>query len=159
MGIRVLAVGKVKEKYLRQGLEEYAKRLGAYTKLDIEEVKDEPTPETASEKEAHAIRTKEGERLLAKVKANDYVYLLDIGGKSLSSENFAREIERRFTYGDSQLVFIIGGSLGVSDAVRKRADFRLSFGAMTFPHQLMRLILLEQIYRAYRINRGEPYHK
>lgn len=159
MSIRLIVVGKLKEKYLRQGVAEYQKRLQGYTKLKIEEVKDQPTKENSSEKEDEQLRMKEGEAILSKIKERDYVYLLDIEGKMLDSVQFAKHIEQRRIQGQSQLVFVIGGSIGVSHAVKKRANTTLSFGKMTYPHQLMRLILTEQIYRAYRIINKQPYHK
>lgn len=159
MSIRLIVVGKLKEKYLRQGVSEYQKRLQGYTKLKIEEVKDQPTKENSSEKEDEQLRMKEGEAILSKIKERDYVYLLDIEGKMLDSVQFAKHIEQRRIQGQSQLVFVIGGSIGVSQAVKKRANTTLSFGKMTYPHQLMRLILTEQIYRAYRIINKQPYHK
>lgn len=159
MSIRLIVVGKLKEKYLRQGVSEYQKRLQGYTKLKIEEVKDQPTKENSSEKEDEQLRIKEGEAILSKIKERDYVYLLDIEGKMLDSVQFAKHIEQRRIQGQSQLVFVIGGSIGVSHAVKKRANTTLSFGKMTYPHQLMRLILTEQIYRAYRIINKQPYHK
>ena len=159
MSIRLIVVGKLKEKYLRQGVSEYQKRLQGYTKLKIEEVKDQPTTENSSEKEDEQLRMKEGEAILSKIKERDYVYLLDIEGKMLDSVQFAKHIEQRRIQGQSQLVFVIGGSIGVSQAVKKRANTTLSFGKMTYPHQLMRLILTEQIYRAYRIINKQPYHK
>ncbi len=159
MNISIFSVGKLKEKYLKQGIDEYLKRLGSYAKVEIIEVADEKAPENLSEVEMEQVKDKEGERILAKISDDTYVIILAIQGKMLSSEELAREIDQLATYGKSKIAFIIGGSLGLSKAVEKRADYALSFSKMTFPHQLMRLVLVEQIYRAFRINRGEPYHK
>lgn len=157
--ISVLCVGKVKEKYLRDGIAEYSKRLGRYCKLDIIEVADEKTPDGASEIVETQIKDLEGERLLKQIRSDDYVIALAIDGKMLDSVEMSKQIESLGVRGISHIVFVIGGSLGLSDAVLKRADYKLSFSKMTFPHQLMRMILLEQIYRSYRIMKGEPYHK
>ncbi len=159
MKITVLAVGKIKEKFFVQALEEYAKRLGRYCTLEMIAVEDEPTPDHASEKQEKQILEREGERLLARLPREAYVIALAIRGKMLDSPGLAAFMEARALEGKSQLVFVIGGSLGLSEAVMERADYALSFSLMTFPHQLMRVILLEQIYRAFRITRGEPYHK
>ena len=157
--ISVLCVGKVKEKYLRDGIAEYSKRLGRYCKLDIIEVADEKTPDGASEIVETQSKDLEGERLLKQIRSDDYVIALAIDGKMLDSVEMSKQIESLGVRGISHIVFVIGGSLGLSDAVLKRADYKLSFSKMTFPHQLMRMILLEQIYRSYRIMKGEPYHK
>ena len=159
MQIDILCVGKIKEKFFRDALEEYKKRLSRYCRLSEIEVADEKTPDTASDAEARQIKEKEGERLLAKISDSATVIALAIDGKGYSSEGFAAELEKLAIDGASHLQFVIGGSLGLSDAVLSRADRRISFSAMTFPHQLMRVILLEQIYRAFRIQRNEPYHK
>jgi 23S rRNA (pseudouridine1915-N3)-methyltransferase len=159
MNIVLFSVGKLKEKYLKQGIAEFEKRLGPYAKLTIIEVPDEKAPETLSEAEMNEVKQKEGERILAKISADTYVIALAINGKQHSSEQFAKKLDQLATYGKSKVAFIIGGSLGLSDAVLKRADEELSFSKMTLPHQLMKLVLIEQIYRAFRINRGEPYHK
>lgn len=159
MNISVIAVGKVKEKYLKQGMEEYLKRLSAYAKVEIIEVADEKAPETLSESETEQVKQKEGERILAKLHPDTYVIALAIEGKMQTSEQFSAHLDQLATYGKSKIAFLIGGSLGLSGEVLKRADETLSFSKMTFPHQLMRLILLEQVYRAFRIMRGEPYHK
>jgi len=159
MNITVVAVGKLKEKYLREGINEYSKRLSAYCKLQVVEVADEKAPEVLSEVEMEQVKRKEGERILAQLKPDQYVIALAIEGQMWSSEKLASELDRLATYGKSQVAFVIGGSLGLSPEVLKRADVLLSFSKMTFPHQLVRLILLEQVYRAYRINRGEPYHR
>ncbi|WP_423408622.1 23S rRNA (pseudouridine(1915)-N(3))-methyltransferase RlmH [Heyndrickxia sp. MSNUG] len=159
MNISIVTVGKLKEKYLKQGIEEYLKRLGSYAKVDVIEVSDEKAPEELSETERVQVKQKEGERILAKINPDAYVIALAINGKLKSSEELADSLDKLATYGKSKVAFVIGGSLGLSDEVLKRSDEQLSFSKMTFPHQLMRLILVEQIYRAYRINRGEPYHK
>ncbi|NYE57543.1 23S rRNA (pseudouridine(1915)-N(3))-methyltransferase RlmH [Carboxydothermus ferrireducens] len=159
MEITIVAVGKIKEKYLKEGIAEYLKRLSPYARLAIIEVDDENAPENLSPAEAEKVVKKEGERILAKITPSSFVVALDLKGKNLSSEEFAHFISEKNLYGQSKLTFIIGGSLGLSREVLERADFKLSFGRMTYPHQLMRLILLEQIYRAFKIIRGEPYHK
>lgn len=159
MNIKIISVGKLKEKYLIQGIQEYVKRLGAYAKMELIEVPDEKAPENLSEAEMRLVKEKEGERILAKIKEQEYVFALAINGKNPSSEEFAKTIDQLGIQGKSQLVFVIGGSLGLSDTVLKRSNAQISFGKMTYPHQLMRLILVEQIYRAFRINKGEPYHK
>lgn len=159
MHIKIITVGKLKERYLVQGIAEYMKRLTKYAKMEHIEVSDEKAPENLSEAEMLQVKQKEGQRILAKVKDQEYVFALAIQGKQPSSEDFAHQINQLGIQGKSQLVFIIGGSLGLSDEVLKRSNAQISFGKMTYPHQLMRLILVEQIYRAYRINSGEPYHK
>lgn len=159
MKIDIVCVGKLKEKYLVQAIGEYTKRLGRYCKLSVIELADEKTPDNASEKEELMIKNKEGEKILAQVKDGAYVVALDLGGKMITSEELASFMSERALYGDSHLVFIIGGSLGLSQDVIARANYKLCFSKMTFPHQLFRVMLLEQIYRAYRINNNEPYHK
>jgi 23S rRNA (pseudouridine1915-N3)-methyltransferase len=159
VNISIVTVGKLKEKYLKQGIEEYLKRLTSYAKVEIIEVADEKAPEELSELEMEQVKQKEGERILAKISHDAHVIALAINGKMQSSEELADSLDKLATYGKSKLAFVIGGSLGLSDEVLKRANDQLSFSKMTFPHQLMRLILVEQIYRAFRINRGEPYHK
>ncbi|GHH98090.1 23S rRNA (pseudouridine(1915)-N(3))-methyltransferase RlmH [Neobacillus kokaensis] len=159
MNISIITVGKLKEKYLKLGIEEYVKRLSAYAKVEVIEVADEKAPEELSGLEMLQVKQKEGERILAKISADTYVIALAIEGKMQSSEELADTLDKLATYGKSKIAFVIGGSLGLSDEVLQRSNERLSFSRMTFPHQLMRLILVEQIYRAYRINRGEPYHK
>lgn len=159
MNITIITVGKLKEKYLKQGIDEYLKRLTAYAKVDIIELPDEKAPETLSDVEMLQIKDKEGERILSKINPDAHVIALAIEGKMKTSEELADTIDKLGTYGKSKITFIIGGSLGLSQEVMKRADEALSFSKMTFPHQLMRLILVEQIYRAFRIMRGEPYHK
>ncbi|MCY8348287.1 23S rRNA (pseudouridine(1915)-N(3))-methyltransferase RlmH [Bacillus haynesii] len=159
MNISIVAIGKLKEKYLKQGIDEYIKRLSAYAKVNIIELPDEKAPENLSDQDMKIVKDKEGERILSKISPDAHVIALAIEGKMKSSEELADNMDRLATYGKSKVTFVIGGSLGLSDAVLKRADEKLSFSRMTFPHQLMRLILLEQVYRAFRINRGEPYHK
>lgn len=159
MKITILAVGKVKESYFRDGIAEYLKRLSKYTKMEVIEVTDEKTPDHASEKEDLLIKQKEGERLLKAMKDDAYTIALAIDGKKLDSISLAEKIEKLGISGVSHIQFIIGGSLGLSDEVLTKADMKLSFSDLTFPHQLMRLILCEQIYRSYRIIHKEPYHK
>ncbi|MCI7181411.1 MAG: 23S rRNA (pseudouridine(1915)-N(3))-methyltransferase RlmH [Schaedlerella sp.] len=159
MKITILTVGKIREKYLRDAIAEYTKRLSKYCKPEIIEVADEKTPDNASETVEENIRTKEGERLLKYVRDDAYVITLEINGKQLSSEELAEKIEKLGVQGTSHIMFIIGGSIGLGKEVLARSDYALSFSKMTFPHQLMRVILLEQVYRSYRIINGEPYHK
>ncbi|MDD3253121.1 MAG: 23S rRNA (pseudouridine(1915)-N(3))-methyltransferase RlmH [Lachnospiraceae bacterium] len=159
MKITLITVGKIKEKFYVDAIAEYSKRLSRYCKLEILQVADEKTPDKASELQEQQIRDREGERILAQVRDGAYVIALAIQGDQLSSEQLAAKIDKLGIGGQSQIVWIIGGSLGLSEAVLARADYQLSFSRMTFPHQLMRVILLEQIYRGYRILAGEPYHK
>ena len=159
MKITVITVGKIKEKYLKDAIADYSKRLSRYCKLEILEVADEKTPDGASEIVEENIREKEGERILKLIKEDAYVITLEISGKMLTSEELADRIETLGIQGKSHLVFVIGGSIGLGREVLRRSDYALSFSKMTFPHQLMRVILLEQIYRSYRIINGEPYHK
>ena len=159
MHITIICVGKIKEKYLTMAIDEYSKRLSRYCKLDVIEVTDEKTEENASEALNDIVKRKEGERILKQVKEDSYVITLEIGGKMLASPELASHISSLGVSGRGHITFIIGGSLGLSEAVSKRADYKLSFSKMTFPHQLMRVILLEQIYRSFRINSNEPYHK
>lgn len=159
MNIKIITVGKLKEKYLKMGIDEYTKRLGAYCKMELIEVPDEKAPEKLSEAEMLQVKEKEGERILAKIPENAYVFALAIEGKQRTSEEFSKEIEQLGIQGKSNLVFVIGGSLGLSQAVMKRSNTPISFGKMTLPHQLMRLVLVEQVYRGFRIMKGEPYHK
>ena len=156
MNISIITVGKLKEKYLKQGIEEYLKRLTAYAKVEMIEVADEKAPEELSGLEMVQVKQKEGERILAKISQDTYVIALAIQGKLASSEELADSLDKLATYGKSKIAFVIGGSLGLSEDVIKRSNEQLSFSRMTFPHQLMRLILVEQIYRAFRINRNEP---
>lgn len=159
MFIQLISVGKLKEKYLVQGIAEYSKRLAPYVKFQVVEVPDEKAPENMSDAELLQVQEREGERILAHVKPDAHVVALAIDGQLWSSEDLAAHIDKLGTYGTSHVVFIIGGSVGLSPAVMRRANSKLSFGRMTLPHQLMRLVLVEQIYRAVKINRGEPYHK
>ena len=159
MKITLVTVGKIKERYFEDAIREYAKRLSRYCKLEIVELADEKTPDGASEAEELAIREKEGERILKALKDDTYVIALAIEGKMLDSVELSKKIESLGISGTSHIAFVIGGSLGLAPAVMKRADYALSFSRMTFPHQLMRVVLLEQLYRSYRIMKNEPYHK
>ena len=159
MNIKIITVGKLKEKYLKMGIAEYTKRLSAYCKMELIEVPDEKAPEKLSEAEMVQVKEKEGERILAKIPDQAFVFALAIEGKQRTSEEFAKEIEQLGVQGKSTIVFVIGGSLGLSDVVMKRSNTPISFGKMTLPHQLMRLVLIEQIYRGFKIVRNEPYHK
>ncbi|MEE1255837.1 MAG: 23S rRNA (pseudouridine(1915)-N(3))-methyltransferase RlmH [Lachnospiraceae bacterium] len=159
MNITLITVGKIKEKYYRDAIAEYAKRLSRYCKLDIIEVADEKTPDKASEVVEEQIKQKEADRILKNIKDDTYCIALAIEGKKMDSVTMARHVEQLGLMGKSNLAFVIGGSLGLHKSVLQRADEKLSFSDMTFPHQLMRVILLEQIYRCYRIINGEPYHK
>lgn len=159
MQIDIICVGKVKEQYLRDAIAEYSKRLGRYCKLNILEVADEKTPEHASEGVERQIKAKEGERIAKHIKPGAYVIALAIDGQQVTSEGFARKIDQLGIQGVSHIQFVIGGSIGMDDAILRQANYKLSFSKMTFPHQLMRVILLEQMYRAYKINAHEPYHK
>ena len=159
MKITLLTVGKIKEKYLKDAIAEYSKRLSKYCKLEIIEVADEKTPDNASELVNEQIKNKEGLRILQSIQDNDYVCALAIEGKMFDSVELSQHIEKLGIEGISSIAFVIGGSLGLSADVLNRADYKLSFSKMTFPHQLMRVILLEQIYRAFRIMKNEPYHK
>lgn len=159
MKITICCVGKVKESYFRAAIEEYKKRLSPYCKLEIAEVADEKTPDKASAALEQEILRKEGERLLKKIREDAYVIALAIAGKSMDSVSFAKKLDQLAVQGTSHIQFVIGGSLGLHESVLKRANMQLSFSAMTYPHQLMRVILLEQIYRSYRINSNAPYHK
>ena len=159
MKITIITVGKIKEKYLRDAIAEYSKRLSKYCKMEIIEVVDEKTPENASETMNETIKSREAERILKYLKDDSYVMTLEIQGKQMTSEELAEKIEKLGIQGTSHLIFVIGGSLGLGKKVLERSDYALSFSKMTFPHQLMRVILLEQIYRSYRIIKKEPYHK
>ena len=159
MKITVITVGKLKEKYLKDAIDEYSKRLSKYCKLEIIEVADEKTPDNASSVAEDTIRSKEAERILKYIKDDTYVITLEINGKQLTSEELADKVDKLGVQGVSHIIFVIGGSIGLGKEVLKRSDFALSFSKMTFPHQLMRVILLEQVYRSYRIINGEPYHK
>ncbi len=157
--ISIVSVGKIKEKYIKLGVEEFSKRLSKYCKLEIIEVNDEKAPENLSDKEMTMVKDREGIAILSKIKDGAYVVALAIDGRSMSSEDLAEHMSRLSLTGVSHIYLVIGGSLGLADMVLTRADMKLSFSKMTFPHQLMRLILLEQVYRAFRINSGQPYHK
>lgn len=159
MKISIVCVGKIKESFYRQAIDEYAKRLSKYCKLEIIEVADEKTPDKASEALEDQIKEKEADRILEKIREDAYVFTLEIKGKRHTSEGFADCIQKTIVQGKSHLVFVIGGSLGLHENVLKRSNQAVSFSDMTFPHQLMRVILTEQIYRAFRIINGEPYHK
>lgn len=159
MKITIITVGKIKEKYLRDAIAEYSKRLSKYCKMEIIEVADEKTPENASETMNETIKSREADRILKYLKGDAYVMTLEIQGKQMTSEELAEKIEKLGIQGTSHLIFVIGGSLGLGKKVLERSDYALSFSKMTFPHQLMRVILLEQIYRSYRIIKKEPYHK
>lgn len=159
MKITIVAVGKIKEKYWKDAISEYSKRLGAYCDLKIIEVADEKTPDQASQAAEEVIRDKEGERILKHLKDDMYVITLEISGQMLTSESLAKKIEDLGIQGKSSIAFVIGGSIGLGKEVLRRSDYALSFSKMTFPHQLMRVILLEQVYRGFKIQRGEPYHK
>ena len=159
MKITILCVGKVKEKFYRDAIKEFEKRLSRYCRFSFIEVADEKTQERASETEISIVKEKEGERILKNIKDEGYVICLAIEGKQLDSVELSRKMDSLLVEGNSQIYFVIGGSLGLSEKVLKRADYHLSFSRMTFPHQLMRVILLEQIYRAFRISNNEPYHK
>ncbi len=157
MRITIACVGRIKEKFYTQAIEEYLKRLSAYANVDIFQVEDEKAPESLSPAQEKQIKDKEASRLLKGLKG--YVIALDIGGKMLDSVELSDFIENTLSRGASHLTFVIGGSLGLGEEVLKRADYRLSFSKMTFPHQLMRVILLEQLYRSQRISHNQPYHK
>lgn len=160
MLIKIIGVGKIKEKFYREAIAEYQKRMTAYNKVEIVEVADEKAPESLSEKEVDQVKNAEGERILAKIKDDAFVVTLEINGKALDSIKFAKLIQDEMLDGFGRdMVFVIGGSNGLGANVLKRSNYRISFGKMTYPHQLMRVILMEQIYRAYRIINKEPYHK
>ena len=161
MGLKVsiLSVGKVKDKYLQLGIDEFCKRLSRFCKLELVEVKDEPLTENASEKELELVRAKEGRLIANKIPDGAFVVAMDIDGKQISSEQLAIKIRDIGTYGQSHIIFVIGGSVGLDPKIKQRADLKLSFSKMTFPHQLFKLMLLEQVYRAFKINANESYHK
>lgn len=159
MNITILCVGKLKEKYWRDAEAEYSKRLKRFANLQITELKESLLPANASPADEAAVKEAEGEAILAKIKSSDHVISLEIDGKGLSSTQLSAKIEELGLQGKSSIVFVIGGSLGLSPAVSRRADFKLSFSDMTFPHQMMRIILLEQVYRSFKIIRHEAYHK
>jgi|SRR5450830_1436496 len=157
--ITILAVGRLKEKYLAEGAAEYLKRLSAYARVAVEEVNDESFPESLSPGEREKVKDKEGARLLKRLRQDTYLIALDLRGRLYSSEEMAHVFDELALAGKGDITFAIGGTLGLPQTVLERADLRLSFSALTFPHQLMRLVLLEQIYRWFKIARGEPYHK
>ncbi|MBW9212615.1 MULTISPECIES: 23S rRNA (pseudouridine(1915)-N(3))-methyltransferase RlmH [Terrabacteria group] len=157
--IRIIVVGKVKEAWMRSGIQEYLKRLSAYEKIEVVEVNDEKAPESNSNAQNDEAKKKEGARLLKKIKDQEYVILLDLAGKMKSSEELSRQLDQLYTQGKSQICFVIGGSLGFSSEVIARANDRWCLSLSTFPHQLVRILLLEQIYRSFRILNHEPYHK
>ena len=158
MQITILAVGKIKEKYLQAGIAEFCKRLKPYCRLVISEIDEEKLPDNASTAQKQQALAKEGERLLKRIPDDEILYLLDLGGKPISSEELAVEMAMRALTGKSRIIFVIGGAFGLADEIRVRADERVSFSRLTLTHQMIRLLLVEQIYRAFKINRGEPYH-
>ncbi|WP_100400476.1 23S rRNA (pseudouridine(1915)-N(3))-methyltransferase RlmH [Bacillus sp. FJAT-44742] len=159
MNITIIAVGKLKEEFMKQGIEEYHKRMTTLANVKIVEVADEKAPDQLSEKEQEQVKDKEGDRILAKIPQQAYVIVLDLKGEMLSSESLAEKLNQLALHGKSKVVFVIGGSLGISESVRRRADFLWSMSKLTFPHQLIRVIVMEQVYRAFQINRGSSYHK
>lgn len=159
MNIKIVCVGKLKEKYFKDAIAEYQKRLGHFAKIEIVQVPDEKAPEKLSKAQQEQVKELEGDRILSKIKEREYVYVTAIKGKERTSEEFAKELSDLALYGHSDVTFVIGGSLGTSQAVNKRADDLISFGKLTLPHQLMRVVLIEQIYRGFMINNGSPYHK
>ncbi|TYC46314.1 23S rRNA (pseudouridine(1915)-N(3))-methyltransferase RlmH [Leuconostoc litchii] len=159
MNIKLITVGKLKEKYLKEGIAEYSKRLSRFCKVQVIELADEKTPENASDAENNQIMLKEGERIKAKIGSRDYVIVLAIEGQQFPSEEFSKKIDTIAINGYSDITFVIGGSLGLSKDIKQRANLKMSFGLLTLPHQLMRLVLVEQIYRAFMIQQGSPYHK
>ncbi|MBC8590904.1 23S rRNA (pseudouridine(1915)-N(3))-methyltransferase RlmH [Wansuia hejianensis] len=159
MNINIIVVGKIKEKYMREGIQEFQKRLSRYCNLKIIEIDDEKAPENLSNKDMERVKEKEGKKILSKIPQNTFIISLEIEGKQFSSEELSKRVENLMVSGVNDMTFIIGGSLGLSEEVKTRSNLKLSFSKMTFPHQLMRLILLEQVYRSFRIMKGEPYHK
>ena len=159
MNIRIVAVGKLKKKYWLEATKEYEKRLRPYARLEIREVPDERAPESLSPAEEAQVKAREGERILTALEQDDHFVALDVEGELWTSEQLAAFLEKQAVYGGGSVAFVIGGSLGLAPEVLRRADRRLSFGRLTYPHQMMRVMLLEQLYRAFRIMRGEPYHK
>jgi 23S rRNA (pseudouridine1915-N3)-methyltransferase len=159
MKINIIAVGKIKERYLKEGIVEYSKRLSRYCGLQIIEVADEPAPENLGAAQEEQVKSREASRVLDKVRDGDYLIALDVKGEKKSSEEFAAVLKKCMVSGNSSITFVIGGSLGLAPEIVRKADLKLSLSDMTFPHQLTRLILLEQIYRAFKIISGEPYHK
>lgn len=159
MKIKIVTVGKLKEKYLKDGIAEYSKRISRFAAVEMIELADEKTPDRASDSENEKILDLEGNRILSKIGDREFVVVLAIEGKTLSSEEFSKQLEQASINGYSTLTFVIGGSLGLSPQVKNRANLSLSFGRLTLPHQLMRIVLVEQIYRAFTIQQGSPYHK
>lgn len=159
MKIRILAIGKIKEKYLKEGIEEYISRIRPYSQIEVVEVNDEPIPDSPNESEIKKAKDLEGKRVLKLLKASDYLIGLDLNKKEMTSEDFAKYINDKFVIGGSNISFVIGGSYGLSDELKARCNDSISLSKMTFLHQMTRLILLEQIYRAFKINRNETYHK
>lgn len=159
LNVTVIAVGKIKEKYFTDAIAEYSKRLGRYCNLNVVEVKDEPTPDNPSEREKAMVLEKEGTRIAEKLPKSGCIVALCIEGREYDSVNFSDFIDKAAVEGGGNLTFIIGGSMGISEEIKDRADYKISFSRMTFPHQLMRVILLEQIYRAFNISNGGKYHK
>ena len=159
MKITIIGPGKLKEKYLKDGIAEYSKRLSAYTKLEFIEVPDEKCPQKLSPADMEIVKRKEGDKILSKINLSSYIITLELEGKLLSSEGLAKKIEGIAINGNSHITFVVGGSLGLHSSVTKKAQFKLCFSKMTFPHQLIKLILIEQIYRCFRILKNEPYHK
>jgi 23S rRNA (pseudouridine1915-N3)-methyltransferase len=159
MKIKIITVGKLKEKYLKDGIAEYSKRITKFSKIEMIEVPDEKAPDQLSDAQVEQVKNKEGERILSKIKDNEFLITLEIKGKMITSEELAKQISTWQVNGKSTLVFVIGGSNGLSKAVLDRSNYALSFSKMTFPHQLMKLVMLEQIYRAFKINNNESYHK
>lgn len=159
MNINIIAVGKIKEKHMKEAISEFSKRLSRYAKLKIIEIPDEKAPENLSQKDMESVMEREGNKIISKIPQNSFLISLEIEGKHISSEMLSKKIEDIMISGNNDITFIIGGSLGLSDEVKKMSNFKLSFSKMTFPHQIMRLILLEQIYRSFRIMKNEPYHK
>jgi len=159
MKIRIFAIGKIKEQYLKDGIEEYMRRIKPYSSIEIIEVKDEPVSDKPNDSEIEMVKNNEGEKILKLLKPNDYLISLDLNKKQLNSEEFAVFLNKKFIDGDSTINFVIGGSYGLSNALKARSNDSISLSKMTFLHQMTRLILLEQIYRAFKINRNETYHK
>lgn len=159
MRITVILVGRMRERYLREGAAEYAKRLGAYARVEVKELQDEAVPESYSEAQLASARETEAGRIMRALRADDYVVALHSGGVSMSSLELSRWVEERALGGDSNLVFVIGGTTGLAPSILRRARLCLSMGSMTFPHQFMPMLVLEQLYRASKITRGEPYHR
>ena len=159
MKIKLVTVGKLKEKYLKDGIAEYMKRLNRFCKVEMIELADEKTPDKASDLENQQILEKEGNKILAKINEREFVIALAIEGNQFPSEKFSQLMMDTTVHGFSDITFVIGGSLGLSPAIKKRANLLMSFGKLTLPHQLMRLVLIEQIYRAFMIQQGSPYHK